>query len=100
MDITPAELERLATLTRLALNEQEKTTLPEQLGDVLGYVQRLSKIDTEGVPETEPRSQGFTGRKDELLTQDPSVREQILKNFPDSLAGALRVPAVFEKPKK
>lgn len=100
MDITPAELERLATLTRLALNEQEKTTLPGQLGDVLGYVQRLSKIDTEGVPETEPRSQEFTGRKDELLLQDPGVREQILQNFPDSLAGALRVPAVFEKPKK
>lgn len=100
MDITPAELERLATLTRLALNDQEKTALPVQLGDVLGYVQRLSKIDTEGVPETEPLSQEFTGRKDELLAQDPSVREQIVKNFPDSLAGALRVPAVFEKPKK
>lgn len=100
MDITPAELERLATLTRLERNKEEDAHYSRELGEILEYVQRLAKIDTHGIPETDVVVQGFIGRKDELFAQDPSVREQIIKNFPDSLAGALRVPAVFEKPKK
>jgi len=87
-------------LTRLERNKEEDVRYSRELGEILEYVQRLAKIDTQGIQETDVVVQGFTGRKDELLSQDPSVREQIIKNFPDSLAGALRVPAVFEKPKK
>jgi aspartyl-tRNA(Asn)/glutamyl-tRNA(Gln) amidotransferase subunit C len=68
MDITPVELERLAVLTRLALTEEEKASLSGQLGDVLGYVQRLAKVDTQGIPETDAVIKGFTGRKDEPAT--------------------------------
>lgn len=100
MDITPVELERLAVLTRLALTEEEKASLSGQLGDVLGYVQRLAKVDTQGIPETDTVVQGFIGRKDEPASQDAQTHDQIVNNFPDRLAGALRVPAVFEKPKK
>lgn len=98
--MTSEELERLAMLTRLERNKEEDVRYSRELGEILEYVQRLAKIDTRGIPETDVVVQGFSGRKDELLPQDPSVREQILQNFPDSLAGALRVPAVFEKPKK
>ncbi len=100
MDITLPDIERLALLTRLGRNTEEDKRYLSELGNVLKYVARLSNIDTQGVPETEPMFQGFIGRKDELIQQDPNIREQIIKNFPDSLAGALRVPAVFEKPKK
>ena len=100
MKLTHAEMDRLAVLTRLALSEEEKERLSGQLGTILGYINRLANVETQGIPETEITREAFTGRPDGLVAQDSQVREQIVKNFPDSLAGALRVPAVFEKPKK
>ena len=99
MVLPQEEVDRLAVLTRLALNEEEKWRLAEQLGAVLEYVDRLAKVDTQGIPEAEMLHDAFVGRVDELVVQDPQIRECILENFPDSVAGALRVPAVFEKPK-
>lgn len=99
MDFTREDLNRLSVLTRLALSEEEKSRLGNQLGSILDYVNRLSQVDTQGVPEAETGERAFTGRADVPITHDPKVRELILKNFPDSLADALRVPAVFENPK-
>lgn len=100
MELTQVEIDRLATLTRLALEDEEKDRLRGELGAILGYVNRLAEVDTQGTPEAETGREAFTGRQDALVMQDPRVRELIIKNFPDSLAGALRVPAVFEKPKQ
>lgn len=100
MELTYQEIDRLAVLTRLALTDDEKERLRTELGSILGYVERLAKVDTQGIPEAEGTREVGTGRPDALASAGPECREIIVKNFPDSLAGALRVPAVFEKPKK
>lgn len=99
MALTLEEVRGLAALTRLALEEEEQTRLRDQLEAILEYVNRLAQVDTTGVPEVEDGREAFVGRKDELGAREESVRELILENFPDSVAGALKVPAVFEKPK-
>jgi len=99
MALSLADVAGLAALTRLEISPEEQEGLREQLGAVLEYVNRLAQIDTTGVPDTEGGQQAFVGRLDELVERDPRVRELVLQNFPDSLGGALRVPAVFENPK-
>ena len=86
-------------MTRLSLTPEERERMRDRLEAVLGYVDRLSQIDTSDVPEQELDQHTAQGRVDALVTQDPRVRELILQNFPDSVGGALRVPAVFENPK-
>lgn len=99
MALTSEDIERLASLTRLELGSEERERLRVQLDAVLGYVDRLAKIDTVGIPEAEMPREVFMGRPDVLVAQDPGTRELILENFPDSVASALKVPAVFDKPK-
>lgn len=99
MALTQEDIDGLASMTRLSLASEERARMRGQLEAILGYVDRLSKVDTSDVPEQELDQQTAQGRVDALVTQDPRVRELILQNFPDSVGGALRVPAVFENPK-
>ena len=101
MALTRAEIDGLAVMTRLALGHEEAERMRGQLEAILGYVHRLAEIDTSDVPETELVQIGFTGCEDVPGSDEAyaSERALILQNFPDSLGGALRVPAVFEKPK-
>ncbi len=99
MALTSEDIKNLASLTRLELGEEESERLRGQMEAVLEYVNRLAEIDTVGIPEAEMPREVFTGRQDVLVVQDASIRELILENFPDSVASALKVPAVFDKPK-
>lgn len=93
------DVARLAVLTRLEVGSEERERLREQLGAILEYVDRLAQIDTAGIPEVDGGREVFVGRPDALEMRDERTREIILENFPDALGGALRVPAVFDKPK-
>lgn len=99
MALTQEDIDGLASMTRLSLAPEERERMRGQLEAILEYVNRLSEIDTSDVPEQETDEMPASGRADVLVTHDPRVRELILQNFPDSVGGALRVPAVFEKPK-
>ena len=98
MALTRIEVERLAELARLELSDADKEKAQGQLDRVLGYVSRLSKVDTTGVPEAEAGQASVT-RPDVALPCDEMVRTLIVQNFPDHVGDLLRVPAVFEKPK-
>ena len=49
----------VATLARLQLTEDEASTFQNQLGDVLKYVEKLSKVDISGVEPTAHTSDVF-----------------------------------------
>lgn len=49
MAITRADVEKVALLARLLLTEDELEAMTEQLGQIVGYVDLLSEVDTEGV---------------------------------------------------
>lgn len=99
MALSKEDIDRLAELSRLELTPQEAKNAQAELERVLGYVSRLSNIDTKGVAETEESDIPPALREDVSLPTDAAVRELILSDFPDRSGDALRVPAVFEKPK-
>lgn len=47
--ITLAELEHVAKLARIKLNDQEKTVFLPQLESILAYLDKLNQIDTSKV---------------------------------------------------
>ena len=99
MALTQEDIDGLASMTRLSLAPEERERMRGQLEAILEYVHRLAEIDTSDVPEQEVTDVVFSGRADARMTDDPRVRELILQNFPESVGGALKVPAVFENPK-
>ena len=49
----------VATLARLQLTDDETRTFQNQLGDVLAFVEKLKKVDVEGVEPTAHTSDVF-----------------------------------------
>ena len=50
--ITLAEVEHVARLARLALDADEKERMRSQLDAILGYVEQLRRVNTDGVEPT------------------------------------------------
>ena len=89
------ELLRVARLTRLALEEGEKQELVGTLRRIIGFVQVLQELDTEGVePMVHPLDLKLPLRADEVT--EPDVRDDAQACAPDVVDGLYRVPRVIE----
>ncbi|MBL9137747.1 MAG: Asp-tRNA(Asn)/Glu-tRNA(Gln) amidotransferase subunit GatC [Verrucomicrobiales bacterium] len=89
------DIHYVADLARIALTPEEEQRLGEQLGNILGYVEQLRKIDVSGV---EPMSHAFpltnVARPDE---RRPGLsQEEALRNAPLRSNGLFIVPKIVE----
>ena len=89
------DIEKVARLARLELSETEKSTLGNQLEQILTYMEQLNRIDTTGVEPTShaiPIRNAF--REDEAK---PSFsREEVLGAAPEEGDGHFKVPRIIE----
>ncbi len=89
------DVKYVAHLARLALSPEEEQKLGAQLGNILGYVEKLKEVDVNGV---EPTAHAFplvnVTRSDELR---PSLlHEEALRNAPSEANGLFIVPKIVE----
>ena len=93
--LTLDQVRAIARLARLELSDDELRHLVPQLGAIVGYVAKLSEVDTAGV---EPLAHALpvqnVFREDEVATSLP--RERALANAPKAREGCFAVPAVLE----
>ena len=98
MTLTIAQVEHIAKLARLELSEEEKAVFARQLSDILGYVDKLTKANTEGV---EPMAHSIPIRNvfgdDVPAPASAEERNGVLANFPERQGDLLKVKAVFGK---
>ncbi|PJA89852.1 MAG: Asp-tRNA(Asn)/Glu-tRNA(Gln) amidotransferase GatCAB subunit C [Candidatus Magasanikbacteria bacterium CG_4_9_14_3_um_filter_32_9] len=97
MKLTKQEIEDVARLARLNLTEEEKENYAEQLSAVLGYVELLNEVDTEGIEETSQMI-GLEDivREDETENCPEERRKKMIAQFPEEKDGLLKVHKVFE----
>jgi aspartyl-tRNA(Asn)/glutamyl-tRNA(Gln) amidotransferase subunit C len=94
--ITLAEVEHVARLARLALDADEKERMRSQLDAILGYVEQLRRVDTEGVePTAHVLPLVNVLREDEVRPSYPV--DAMLANAPDAQDGQFRVPRILEE---
>jgi aspartyl-tRNA(Asn)/glutamyl-tRNA(Gln) amidotransferase subunit C len=95
MKISIADVEHVARLARLELSEQEKSLFAGQMGAILGYVEKLKGLNTDGIVPTShavPMENAF--REDAVR---PSIGiDKALANAPDRAGSFYRVPKVIE----
>ena len=89
--ITRADVEHVAQLARLALTEEEITSLTGELAAILDYAAEVSALDTEGVePTAHPLPLVNVLRPDEVR---PCLdRDEVLAAAPAVEDGRFRVP--------
>ena len=94
MALTRADVEKVALLARLRLTDAELETMTGQLAQIVGYVDQLAEVDTEGV---EPMAHAVEVTNvfaaDEVQPSLP--REAALANAPRHNGRGYLVPAVL-----
>ena len=95
MSISRQQVEHIAKLARIELEESEVEQFQEDLSAILEYVEKLEELETDQVePTTHAVLSEMAGRADE---QEESLsREEALQNAPDSEEGQFRVPKVVD----
>ena len=91
-----AEVEAVASLAQLELDEAEIDLFGRQLAEILTYVEQLQRIDTTGVPPTASIVSAHAAERDDAVR--PSLdRAEAMANAPDAArqAGLFRVPRVI-----
>jgi aspartyl-tRNA(Asn)/glutamyl-tRNA(Gln) amidotransferase subunit C len=94
--ISREEVEHVARLARLALSEEEKARMGEELSSILAYIDQLRELDTSDV---EPTSHAIpmvnVMREDEVRPSYPV--DAMLQNAPEREGDLVRVPKIIEE---
>ena len=94
MSVSKDDVAHLAALSSISLSDDQLTALTVDLENIIGYIEQLQELDTDGV---EPTYQ-LTGlsnvwRNDEIKPQ--LEREKLLQLAPAQLDNQVKVPKVL-----
>lgn len=85
----------IAFLARIRVPEDELDALAGELSNILGWVEQLAGVDTDGVePMTSVVEMRLHERED--VVDDGERREDVLANAPEREDGFFAVPKVVE----
>jgi aspartyl-tRNA(Asn)/glutamyl-tRNA(Gln) amidotransferase subunit C len=95
MSVDTAQVRHIAKLARIAMSDAEVEALVPELNNILGWVEQLGAVDTEGVePLTAVIDQKLRLRDDAVT--DGDCRDAVLANAPEGQHGFFAVPKVIE----
>ena len=100
MSVTDKEVRHVAKLARLAISEEEIARMVPELNNILGWVEQLGEVNTEGVEPLTAVIANELRLRDDVVDADPltggDCRDDILANAPDAQHGFFAVPKVIE----
>ncbi len=90
------DVEELASLAQLELEDEEKSRFSQELNDIVDYINQILEVDTEGVkPTYYPQPQENVLREDKAENQER--REELMDEAPESIKGQYRVPGIGQQ---
>jgi len=95
MNIKRQEIEKLATLALIAIDESTIAEVTERLGSVLELVDQLQAADTSGVEAISHPMQGTQRLREDEVTE-LNQRQALQAIAPDTEEGLFLVPKVIE----
>ncbi len=104
MKIDNATVRKIASLARIKISEDEADKMGAELNAVLGFVEQLQAVNTDGVePMTAviaPHLRGEQSLRADRINADAltggNIRDQVLLNAPIAEHGFFAVPKVIE----
>jgi len=96
MPITSADVQHVARLARLGLDEQELERMADQLSHILEAMAILNRLDTSAIPPTAQVIPLQNVMRDDVARPSWPV-DDILRNAPRTRDGQFFVPSVLEE---
>ncbi|MCK5235366.1 MAG: Asp-tRNA(Asn)/Glu-tRNA(Gln) amidotransferase subunit GatC [Deltaproteobacteria bacterium] len=99
MSITDKDVKHVAGLARLNLSSEDTSLYTTQLKKILAHVEKLSEVNTEGVPPTTstvPEARPMREDEAKPLRESLVGQECALENAPATKDGYFTVPKVIE----
>ncbi|MDH4128841.1 MAG: Asp-tRNA(Asn)/Glu-tRNA(Gln) amidotransferase subunit GatC [Spirochaetota bacterium] len=94
MKITLEEIEKIATLARIALSNEEKEQLSNELTNILNYVEKINELDTTNVKPTAHILDIHNVFREDVVTPGMPT-DDIIKLAPKSKDNFIVVPKVL-----
>lgn len=94
MSLTNDEVKHIAKLAALELSEEDLEKVKGELNDILGYVDQLQNVSTEGVAPTSHVHGVINAFRDDVVK--PSLNlEDVKRNAPDIDEAGFKVPKIL-----
>ena len=95
MSVDEKTVRHVAKLARIAMSDGEIAALVPELNQILGWVDQLAEVDTDGVEPLTAVIEQKLRLRDDVVT-DGDLRDKVLANAPDAQHGFFAVPKVIE----
>lgn len=96
MEINDALVNKLAMLSRLQFNDNEKEAIRNDLQKMIGFIDKLNELDTNEVEPVLHISKNVNVLREDEVHQNTS-REEALSNSPLKDPQFFKVPKVIKK---
>ena len=95
MDIDKKLVKKIATLSRIKIQEKEVEKFSKELSKIITWVEKLNEVETKNItPIANPSDIKIPLRKDEI--NDGKNEDKVLENAPEKKAGYFIVPKVVD----
>jgi aspartyl-tRNA(Asn)/glutamyl-tRNA(Gln) amidotransferase subunit C len=95
MSVSPEQVRHIAKLARIAMSDEELDRLLPELNNILGWVEQLGEVDTDGVEPLATIIDQKLRLRDDVVTEG-DIRDEVLANAPEAQHGFFAVPKVIE----
>ena len=95
MSVNADTVRHVAKLARIAMSDAEIDALVPELNQILGWVDQLAEVNTDGVEPLTAVIEQKLRLRDDVVT-DGDARDKVLANAPDAQHGFFAVPKVIE----
>ena len=100
MSVDSATVKRIAHLARIKLTEAEAAPLEAELNGLIGWIEQLGEVDTNGVEPMTAVIANTLRLRDDVVDADPltggGIRDALMTNAPEGEHGFFTVPKVIE----
>ena len=95
MSVNNDQVRHIAKLARIAMSDDEIAALVPELNNILGWVEQLAQVDTDGVEPLAAVIPAKLAFRADVVT-DGDRRDAVLANAPAAAHGFFAVPRVVE----
>jgi len=96
MQIDNNLLEKLEKLSNLKIADEKRAEVEQQLSDIVGFVENLSELNTDGVEATFSTVEGGATLREDEPSTDRTIGDDILEHAPNSSDHFFIVPKIIE----
>jgi aspartyl-tRNA(Asn)/glutamyl-tRNA(Gln) amidotransferase subunit C len=95
MSVSSQQVRHIAKLARIGMTDAEIEALVPELNNILGWVEQLGEVATDGVEPLATVIDLKLRLRDDAVT-DGNIRDAVLANAPEAQHGFFAVPKVIE----